>query len=202
MFSPAIREAAYIARKPVNATAKMGKVSGAPQQMPHMTPMHFADGGDALQRGLAIANKPVHIGPIHSSVAGRTDHIPLDVPSGSYVIPADIVSGLGEGNTMAGYEKLNQRYAGMMVPGAYRKAQERVGQWGKQRKAGGVTDRGMREPVQIMAAGGEYVVPREAILHIGEGNLRKGHIHEDKFVRSERAKLIKTLRKLRGPAQS
>src|ERR1019366_4073347 len=110
MFSPAIREAAYIARKPVNATAKMGKVSGAPQQMPHMTPMHFADGGDALQRGLAIANKPVHIGPIHSAVAGRTDHIPLDVPSGSYVIPADIVSGLGEGNTMAGYEKLNQRY--------------------------------------------------------------------------------------------
>ena len=58
------------------------------------------------------------------------------------------------------------------------------------------------QSVQIMAAGGEYVVPREAILHIGEGNLRKGHIHEDKFVKSERAKLIKTLRKLPGPAQS
>lgn len=44
----------------------------------------------------------VHTGPIHSAVAGRTDHLPMNVPSGSYVIPADIISAMGEGNTMAG----------------------------------------------------------------------------------------------------
>ena len=42
-----------------------------------------------------------HVGPIHSSVAGRTDHLPMHVPSGSYVIPADIISAMGEGIFLA-----------------------------------------------------------------------------------------------------
>lgn len=46
----------------------------------------------------------VHKGPIHSSVAGRTDHLPMHVASGSYVIPADIISAMGEGNSMAGFK--------------------------------------------------------------------------------------------------
>jgi len=32
----------------------------------------------------------LHTGPIHSPVAGRTDHLPMHVPAGSYVIPADL----------------------------------------------------------------------------------------------------------------
>ncbi len=46
----------------------------------------------------------IHNGPIHSSVAGRTDHLPMHVASGSYVIPADIISAMGEGNSMAGFK--------------------------------------------------------------------------------------------------
>ena len=34
----------------------------------------------------------LHTGPLHSSVAGRTDHLPTNVPNGAYVLPADIVS--------------------------------------------------------------------------------------------------------------
>ena len=37
------------------------------------------------------APEKLHVGPIHSPVAGRTDHLPMHVPSGAYVIPADIV---------------------------------------------------------------------------------------------------------------
>jgi hypothetical protein len=37
-------------------------------------------------------------------VAGRTDHLPMHVASGSYVIPADIISAMGEGNSMAGFK--------------------------------------------------------------------------------------------------
>ena len=48
--------------------------------------------------------KKIHSGAIHSTVAGRTDHLPMHVKSGSYVIPADVISGMGEGNTMAGYK--------------------------------------------------------------------------------------------------
>lgn len=46
----------------------------------------------------------VHAGPIHSAVGGRTDHLPMNVASGSYVIPADIISAMGEGNSMAGFK--------------------------------------------------------------------------------------------------
>jgi hypothetical protein len=33
---------------------------------------------------------------------GRTDTLPISVPSGAYVVPADIVSGIGQGNSHAG----------------------------------------------------------------------------------------------------
>ena len=61
-------------------------------------PNGFAQGGETVQH---------HVGPIHSPVAGRTDHLPMHVPSGSYVIPADIISAMGEGNTMAGFKVAN-----------------------------------------------------------------------------------------------
>ena len=57
----------------------------------------------ALRTARAHGGK-VHKGPIHSSVAGRTDHLPMHVASGSYVIPADIISAMGEGNSMAGFK--------------------------------------------------------------------------------------------------
>jgi len=54
----------------------------------------------------------IHTGPIHSSVAGRTDHLPMHVPTGSYVLPADIVSAGGEGNTAAGFKILRRTFGG------------------------------------------------------------------------------------------
>lgn len=62
---------------------------------------------NAAQIAVSMAKrhvKKIHSGPIHSQVAGRTDHLPMHVKSGSYVIPADIISAMGEGNTMAGYK--------------------------------------------------------------------------------------------------
>jgi len=68
------------------------------------------DRAQAVAAALSTARKAratgggVHTGAIHSSVAGRTDHLPMHVPSGSYVLPADIVSAMGEGNTVAGFK--------------------------------------------------------------------------------------------------
>jgi ADP-ribose pyrophosphatase YjhB (NUDIX family) len=64
-------------------------------------------------RAYRHAQHRIHSGPIHSSVAGRTDHLPIHVHSGSYVIPADIVSGMGEGNTIAGFKHLRRMFGGM-----------------------------------------------------------------------------------------
>ena len=55
------------------------------------------------------ARKVFH-GPIVTPIPGRTDRLPIHVYSGSYVIPADIVSGLGEGNTLAGYEAIKRMF--------------------------------------------------------------------------------------------
>lgn len=48
------------------------------------------------------ANDHVYAGPLHSAVPGRTDKINLAVKPGSYVIPADVTSIVGQGNTLAG----------------------------------------------------------------------------------------------------
>jgi hypothetical protein len=68
-----------------------------------------------LARG-GKTGKKTHSGPIHSSVAGRTDHLPMHVASGSYVIPADIISALGEGNSMAGFKVAKNIFS---APGPY-----------------------------------------------------------------------------------
>lgn len=138
-----------------------------------------------------------HVGPIHSAVAGRTDHLPMHVPSGSYVIPADIISAMGEGNTMAGFRIANSIFQpkpfmrGMpygksnYVPAAPRLAD------------GGPADGGNLVP--IVAAGGEYVIPPHVVVGIGDGNLNKGHKELDAFVKKMRSNTVATLRKLPGP---
>ena len=65
----------------------------------------------ALRTARAHGGK-VHAGAIHSSVAGRTDHLPMHVASGSYVIPADIISAMGEGNSMAGFKVAKSIFGG------------------------------------------------------------------------------------------
>jgi hypothetical protein len=65
----------------------------------------------ALRTARARGGK-VHKGAIHSSVAGRTDHLPMHVASGSYVIPADIISAMGEGNSMAGFKVAKSIFGG------------------------------------------------------------------------------------------
>lgn len=120
-------------------------------------------------------SEKIHVGPIHSNVAGRTDHLPINVPSGSYVIPADIISAMGEGNTMAGFKYANA------VFGIQQNNPE-------------------HEPVEIVAAGGEYVITPENVAdRIGGGDVDAGHKNLDEFVKDYRAKTIKTLSKLPGP---
>lgn len=138
----------------------------------------------------------VHTGPIVSSVAGRTDHLPMHVPSGSYVFPADIVSALGEGNTAAGLKIINRVFEGIPYAG-----DEIYGQ--KPKEVYGMpllkADGGSTGEVPIIAAGGEYVLGPEHVTRVGKGDIDKGHKILDSFVKAVRQKHIKTLQKLPGP---
>jgi len=118
-------------------------------------------------------------GLLSSAVAGRTDDHMISVRDGSYVIPADIVSSFGEGNTQAGALELDGIFAD--EPEAF--------------AAGGPAPK----LVDIAAAGGEYVIPPAAVRRIGGGDLQAGHAILDAMVRMQREKLVDTLKKLPGP---
>lgn len=123
----------------------------------------------------------LHTGAIKAPVAGRTDHLPMHVPSGSYVIPADIVSAIGEGNTAHGFDIVDYMVKQRMASG------------------GDVNEMGSGDPVAIVAAGGEYVIPPEAVVGFGGGDMDAGHKALDEWVKFERANTIKTLQKLPPP---
>ena len=147
----------------------------------------------------------VHEGPIHSPVAGRTDHLPMHVKSGSYVIPADIIGAMGEGNTMAGFKVARRMFSsnpyfqksmspyGSSSP-IYNSDEKPYGA----RAAGGGTP-GNDDLVPIVAAGGEYVISPQDVTRLGEGDIDNGHKTLDSFVTKYRKKTIKVLQNLPGP---
>jgi hypothetical protein len=139
-----------------------------------------------------------HTGPIHSAVAGRTDHLPMEVPEGAYVLPADIVSALGEGNTMAGFKVAKALFD---VPDVTKGAPYDAAGLPGARTPGipSKADGGATGSVKIIAAGGEHVIPPEAVVRIGKGNLDDGHKILDHFVKQVRAGTIKKLSRLPGP---
>lgn len=143
-----------------------------------------------------------HAGMIHSPIAGRTDRIPMGVRSGSYVVPADIVSALGQGNSMAGANGLNKLFK--MGPygsqaGAMPKASMSAM---RMHKADGGDVGSGGPPVDIVAAGGEFVVDPTKVAEIGGGDVNKGHDILDAMVAHVRKKNIKTLRKLPKPKKN
>lgn len=159
----------------------------------------------------AAGGRTTFEGFIHSDVPGRTDKHPMDVKSGSYVIPSDIVSGLGEGNTMAGTKALDNMFKsgmfgtkkpkiakGHTMPKLAKKFRnprsKRLFAEGGQAGFGEV-------PVPIIAAGGEYVIPPEKVLEIGGGDVDHGHEVLDKWVVDQRKKLVNTLKKLPPPSK-
>jgi hypothetical protein len=180
--------------------------------------MTRAEGGPATR----VPRPTLHIGPIHSSVAGRTDHLPMHVPNKAYVLPADIVSGFGEGNTLAGFKiaaSLPDIFAQLLYGAKKGRGTPYAasGPYGTQdgggtpydadgkiyghalpgKAAGGVAHGD--DGVPIIAAGGEHVYHPDDVAKIGDGDIDDGHELLDAFVKAYRTQLVATLKKLPGP---
>jgi len=148
----------------------------------------------AMERGGKTKDPKVFHGPLRAAIPGRTDRLPINVVSGSYVLPADCVSTLGENNTEAGFEVVKK-----MIEDA-RSRGGRVGTIGKY---------GVKSPyhhedkalVPAIVAGGEYILSPEEVELFGDGDLDAGHKVLDDFVKSQRKKHIATLKKLPPPAR-
>lgn len=142
----------------------------------------------------------IHSGPIHSSVPGRTDLLNMHVQNKSYVIPADIISAMGQGNTMAGFKVAKKMFSSQPY---FQPKQEQPytaqAQPYEEGKPYGAKAMGGETPVAIVAAGGELVLTPEEVAKVGGGDIDHGHDILDEFVKQYRAKHIKTLKKLPGP---
>ena len=141
-----------------------------------------------------------HVGPIRSAVPGRTDHIPLNVPNGSYVLPAQHVSHLGQNNTEAGFAVLGRMFktphiAHGHLPSAPKPPSSKFS------AHGGRAEDGDDDSVPIMAAGGEFVLHPDIVRDIGDGNLDHGHRILDEWIKRTKEVHAKTIAKLPGPAK-
>lgn len=153
-------------------------------------------GGVSVARAAQRDMGRVPGGIINSAVPGRSDRIPLSPKGRSYVIPADVVSSLGQGNTAAGAKGLSKMF-GM---GPYGMAAGKVPMPKTPMPRKGFAEGGGTEGnVDIMAAGGEFVVPPEKVAEVGGGDIDRGEKILDTMVTKQRKKTIKTLRKLPGP---
>ena len=175
--------------------------------------LHRAEGGFNMAKGPHLAPpwqmkneiRGMHTGPILSAVPGRTDSHSAHVPSGSYVIPADIVSGRGQGNTIAGSNTLQR----MFKMGPYGTSMPSMGHGhlgapkmaGMMHAGGGKGGDHVGKPVPVMLAGGEIVIPPENLMKVVHPDLHKAHQIMDAWVIHERKNLRKTLAKLPGPAK-
>jgi hypothetical protein len=174
---------------------------------PMMQPQGGMVAGMPGVRGLATGGTAIKkfTGPIVSAVPGRTDKHLTHVPSGSFVIPADIVSAHGEGNTLAGMNTLQKMFK--MGPHANPSSIPGSSSSAKKLAKGGGASAHIGKPVPVKLAGGEIVVPPENAHATMERVTKKkltldeAHAAMDKWVLNERKKLRKTLAKLPGPAK-
>jgi len=101
--------------------------------------------------------------------------VPADVPSGSYVIPADVVSAAGHGNTESGFQSLSGLFKSKVGRGIPR----------PRRADGGI--------VPISVSHGEMILSPEEVEAAG------GPAVLDKLVKTIRDDYRRHLAKLPGP---
>lgn len=161
----------------------------------------------ATKRRARAAGGQVHIGSIVSEVPGRTDHHPMEVPAGAYVIPAEAVSNLGENNTLAGLKQLEAMLGGSpaQIRAAFGLSERPIRRFALGGKTSNNTNdvgvMGDGAAVPINAAGGEFVIPPDKVALLGWGDVETGHRNLDKWVMKRRKNHIQTLKKLPPPAK-
>ncbi len=103
-------------------------------------------------------------GLIQGPGGGQDDRVPMTIPADSYVIPADVVSGLGDGNPTEGAQRLH-RAVGGRAPAM-----------------GGLSHPGV--PVAVSPA--EQVIPPDRVAALGGGNIDCGEKALDGFIQNVR----------------
>jgi hypothetical protein len=155
-------------------------------------------------------------GLVHGIGAGRTDTVPMNLPSGSHVIPADIISGLGQGNTLSGAHTMGMAMKGgpygISLPSAPHKPMSLPKPPGGFHLADGGEPQFEGHAIKIakgnvpeseggvrcILANGEWVCHPGEVQRIRYKKY-KGHQAIDEWITDRRAADVKKIRKLPGP---
>ena len=147
-------------------------------------------------------------GYLHGATAGRADALKGTAMSDSYILPAEEIAGLGEGNSLMGARVIQA----MLGSGPHGIPQER-GHAGRgpphppsmqeprafQAKGGGV-QHADQPTTKVALSHGEYSLsPEEVATKFGDGDLKRGHRVLDLFVQELRRRHIKELAELKPP---
>lgn len=125
---------------------------------------------------IAAALDVARAGALRHHGPGRTDDLNINVPGESFIVPADTVSAIGQGNTEAGFRALEK-----MFPAPPHQHKPETGK------------------VPIVAAGGEFIISPEHVKKVGGGDMKAGHRALEDFVKIIRKKTIKKLKSMPGP---
>lgn len=147
------------------------------------------------------------LGFLHGPTPGRADAIDTTAPAGSHIIPADVVAGLGEGNSIAGAARMEKvirtgPYGTSLPRGGGRSTIPRPPAPEKIARGGAPGHAEAPENTPVMLSHGEFVVAPDAVLRWGRGNQKAGHDAWDRWIVAERKKQIKKLSSLPGPVKS
>lgn len=149
--------------------------------------------GGLISRAMDVAKRyargGVVVGPVIGKTGGRADALPVDVPANSFVWPADVVAGRGQGNTEAG-----QQFLARLEQHVIKKTGGRVS---GSRAQGGPSS----SAVPIKISHGERVSPPDIVAAFGGGDMDHGNRVMDHLVKHFRAEDIKTLSNLPPPSK-
>lgn len=140
-------------------------------------------------------------GYLHGDTPGRADQILTTAPAGSHVIPADVIAGLGEGNSLAGAHVMDQILrtgpGGISMPrGAAGRGPPRAPTPAQQQAARGG---GIEKQQPVALSHGEVVISPHQVAEWGDGDIEIGHRVLDFFITEMRKRIIKEMQKLPGP---
>jgi len=134
------------------SSPKVGSVKPSFPKLPNPPKLPKMKGGGEVEKE---RTEPLSSGPIVGNTMGRADKVNTKVANDSFIVPAHVVSALGEGNTMAGMAKLEKMFPGEGVRRA------------KGGKSGGHVD--------VALSDGEFSIDPAHVLKFGGGDMAKGH---------------------------
>lgn len=160
-------------------------------------------------------------GFLHGTTGGRTDAVKTQAPGGSYVIPADVIAGLGEGNSLAGARVASAIFGtgphgiplprfgggkGPPRPPSLPRNEAELKTGGtvplfKERARGG-GDKVADGNTAVDLSHGEFVLgPEDIKRRFGVADPKHAYPILDKWVVAQRKKQVDKLKKLPGPVK-